>query len=137
MLSPLKSPMPATFQFRSATVATLCVVALLPDSQMASAPVLPLRHRMSLLPSPLKSPLPAIFQAVDTVATLCVVALLPPSQRVSAPVLVVAPEDVALAVAVEVGGSDGKFAAAITELEEFDAGEGVSRRRYRQPGWCR
>src|ERR1700704_3204264 len=63
--SPSRSPTPAIFQLRSATVSN----ALAPPeiaapfiSQIVLAPVALLCHRMSDLPSPSKSPIPAMLQ---------------------------------------------------------------------------
>src|ERR1700691_381187 len=67
--SPLKSPVPATDHV-SGMVPTLVVlefVGVVPFiSQIATVPLLLLRHRMSAMPSPLKSPTPTTDQLVGT-----------------------------------------------------------------------
>ena len=64
---------------------------------------------MSLLPSPLKSPVPAIDQAVGTLPTQAVDETdVPFMNQIATIAAGVAPEDVALAVAVEVAGSDDR-----------------------------
>src|SRR5436190_2076901 len=47
-------------------------------NQIATSPVVVLRHRMSALPSPLKSPMPSIVQAVGTLPK-------PPLDEIDAP----------------------------------------------------
>src|ERR1051326_9017346 len=73
--------------------------------QIDTAP-LSLRHRMSLTPLPSKSPVPAICHAFGTTpadAAICAPPTWPLSDRHRA--IVVAPQDVADAIAVEVAGA--------------------------------
>src|SRR3546814_3573044 len=87
--SPLKSPAPATTEFRSLTATTACSVERFPDFQIVLRPVLSFRQRMSDTPSPSKSPTPAtLYACSSTLTTACSVERSPDFQIVLAPVLV-------------------------------------------------
>ncbi len=76
LLSPLKSPMPATLQELSGVAAlppkvTCCeAVTCEPFIVQSMSDPSVLRHKMSDLPSPLKSPMPATLQELSGVAAL-------------------------------------------------------------------
>src|SRR3546814_11632169 len=76
--SPLKSPAPATTEFRSLTATTACSVERFPDFQIVLRPVLSFRQRMSDTPSPSKAPTPAtLYACSSTLTTTCTVARYP------------------------------------------------------------